>query len=83
MSDLPKEFGDREYQSYESDPAGKVAKRIRGSAYLTDHDGNTVFVKSKDGIQEIATVDTELRNVVKDIRREAIKIRELLEYIFA
>lgn len=79
---LPKELGDRQYQSYIEEPDGQVAKFIFGGTYVTDVDGNKVEVITKDTIKELSVIDHQVRILLEDIRDQLIKTNEKLEQFF-
>lgn len=79
---LPKELGDREYQSFVEDGKGDVARRTFGGSYLTDSDGEDIKVTQANGVRSVNVVDVDVRHYLEDIKNLLIKLNEKIDQFF-
>jgi hypothetical protein len=79
---LPRELGDREYQSYGEDGDGNITRRVGGSVFLVDSDGNKVELLTRDGIPGLSVIDHDSKNALVEIRDLLIKMSEKIDKFF-
>jgi hypothetical protein len=82
MTELPREVGDREYQSYTRDPLGNVARSVFGGVYVTDQDGDLVDVVARDQIKSLSVDNHRSLQILEEIKRELITLNKKIDLFF-
>lgn len=78
---LPKELGDREYQSYGKDANGEVARKVTGNVYIVDAEGNTIGTLTRNKITKLLFTDIDTKNLLQIILKELQELNKKLDII--